>query len=267
MRPAVLPFLLILPWAAHAQGMTCDPQGNVAIFSNYDGGALTISVDQNIPDLKIGVVSYEFSRITLTGAYASNVTALWYAGFDAGNDHCSLGGTTLSTTITGAPPGTDSIILYPPATYANANGWPSIICNHSCDVSTDQGGCNTADQIAHWFLTQWNGTLLFHFTQYGCWGNGYSISAGGNCCENPLATGIQEHASGEAVLELSLVGDLLEVHGAGPVEILDPLGRIIHRDRDPDAIARSFDLAGAPSGTYLVRSLATRAARRFAIAR
>lgn len=58
MRPAVLPFLLILPWAAHAQGMTCDPQGNVAIFSNYDGGALTISVDQNIPDLKIGVVSY-----------------------------------------------------------------------------------------------------------------------------------------------------------------------------------------------------------------
>jgi hypothetical protein len=37
----------------------CNPSGDWMIFSNYDGGTLNIVVDANIPNLKIGVVSYE----------------------------------------------------------------------------------------------------------------------------------------------------------------------------------------------------------------
>jgi hypothetical protein len=263
------PFFLImvsLPVLLSAQGVICDPQGNVAIFSNYDGGALTINVDQNIPDLHIGVVSYEFSRITLTGPYVSNVTAIWYAGYDADNDHCSLGGTTLSTTIVGAPAGTDSIMLYPPATWPNANGNGNIICNYSCDISTYQGGCNTADQIAHWFLTQWGGTLLFHFTQYGCWGNGYSISDGGNCCANPLATSIQE-PEGPPLFSARVCGDLLLVTGEGPFAIADGAGRILASANSRNGAAVELDLRDLPAGLYCVRSNDARLAQRFAIMR
>ncbi|MEY3153196.1 MAG: hypothetical protein RLZZ333_1793, partial [Bacteroidota bacterium] len=36
-------------------GNFCNPNGNLFVFSNYDGGILTINVDQNIPNLKIGM--------------------------------------------------------------------------------------------------------------------------------------------------------------------------------------------------------------------
>ena len=179
---AVFALALVLPMSAQS---FCDPQGNVVIYSNYDGGALTINVDTNISNLKIGILSYEFCRINITGTYASNVTQVWWVGFNGNNDHCNLGA-PLNTTITGAPVGTDSILLYPVATYSNPNGYSMMICNYSCTTTTNQGGCNTADQVAHYFLTQFGGSLFFHFTQYGCWPGTMNISDGGNCCANPL---------------------------------------------------------------------------------
>lgn len=73
MRTVLFPLPLMLASAAICQGTFCDPQGNVAIFSNYDGGALTINVDQDIPDLHIGIVSYEFAVIHITGPFVSEV--------------------------------------------------------------------------------------------------------------------------------------------------------------------------------------------------
>jgi len=40
-------------------GSVCNPSGNLIIYSNYDGGILTINVDQNIPNLIIGISTYE----------------------------------------------------------------------------------------------------------------------------------------------------------------------------------------------------------------
>jgi hypothetical protein len=254
-------FPLMLP----AQGLVCDPLGNVAIFSNYDGGALTINVDENIPDLRIGVVSYEFSRITLTGPYVSNVTAIWYAGFNADNDHCALG-SVLMTTISGAPAGTDSIMLYPPATWPNANGNGSIICNYSCDISTNQGGCNTADQIAHFFLTHWGGSLLFHFTQYGCWGNGFAISGGGNCCANPLATSMEE-ANDTTPLNVDLIGDVLEVLGEGPFHVIDGSGRTVIDAHARAGAVTEISVRDLPAGIYCIRPQNARSSTRFALLR
>lgn len=262
MHRSILPgFFLLLGDALMAQGVICEPQGNVAIYSNYDGGAITINVDQNIPDLHIGVVSYEFSRITLVGPYVSNVTAVWYAGFNADNNHCSMA-PPLVTTISGAPAGTDSILIYPPATFSNVNGWSNILCNYSCDVTTNQGGCNTADQIAHFFLTHWSGTLLFHFTQYGCWGNGYNISDAGNCCANPLATEVVESTSPATGPSAVVIGDRLHVTGEGPYEIIDASGRVLITTSTP-----SIDISALRNGSYLVRMLTDKVTSSFVIAR
>lgn len=181
---------LILTATLSAQSF-CDPQGNVVIYSNYDGGPLTINVDQNIPNLKIGILSYEFARITITGTYASNVTEVRWVGYNGQNNHCNLNAPYLSS-ISGVPDPIDTLINFPPATFTNPNGYSSMICAYTCSTTTNQGGCNTADQVAHYFLTAFGGSLYFHHTQYGCWGT-MNISGGGNCCANPL-TEIEESA-------------------------------------------------------------------------
>jgi len=180
-------WLNFLPSVSFSQTI-CDPSGNVIIYSNYDGGYLNISVDENIPDLKIGLVSYESGSVTISGAYANNITEIRYVGYNSTNNHC---GYTAPSIIIGAPAGTDSIIPYPVSTINNPNGNNHIICNYSCDTSSSQGGCNTPNQIEHYFLQNFGGSLRFHHTQYGCWTGTQNTSDGGNCCISDMVTGIE----------------------------------------------------------------------------
>lgn len=168
----------------------CNPSGDVIIYSNYDGGILNINVDQNIPNLKIGIVSYEAVKVQISGTYAGNVTEVRYAGYNGNNDNCSQGVT--NTSITGVPNNIDTIILYPPAGYSNAFGYSSIICNYSCNNTSSQGGCNTPDQIVHYFMNVFGGTYYYHYTQYNCWQSSttYNVSTGGNCCIVPTTLGL-----------------------------------------------------------------------------
>lgn len=162
--------------------ITSGSSGNIAIFANYDGGVLNINVDQNIPNLKIGVCTYEPVTIVLSGPYVNNVTEVRYAGYVSTNNyHCSNSPST--TTIVGAPVGaTTSVLFLPPATLSNPNGYSSILCAYSCSTTSNQGGCNTADQIQHYFETTMNGTAFMSYIQYGCWStSAYSLSAGGTC--------------------------------------------------------------------------------------
>jgi hypothetical protein len=156
--------------------------GNVVVFANYDGGVLNINVDQNIPNLKIGVCTYEPVTINLSGTYVGNVTEVRYAGYvSTANNHCPNSPPT--TTINGAPGGaTTSVNFLPAATLSNPNGYSLIVCGYSCSTTSNQGGCNTADQIQDYFTSTMGGTLYSYFTQYGCWSTTpYNVSAGGNC--------------------------------------------------------------------------------------
>ncbi len=171
--------ILLHTQVLHAQNF-CYPEGNVIIYSNYDGGFLNINVDEDIPNLKIGITTYEKCEVTISGLYASNVTEIIYAGYNGNNDHCNP--TPPTTSITGAPNATTSIVLYPPVTWPNPNGYYYVICNYSCDSATGQGGCNTPDQIVHYYLTEFGGSLYYHYTQYGCWQGTYAVSDAGNCC-------------------------------------------------------------------------------------
>src|ERR1044071_5551941 len=67
----------------------CHTNGNVAIYSNYDGGYLNIDIDQNIPDLKIGITTYEKCEVHFSGPYVSNISQVIYAGYNGNNDHCT----------------------------------------------------------------------------------------------------------------------------------------------------------------------------------
>ncbi len=161
----------------------CNPNGNVVIYSNYDGGYLLINVDINIPNLKIGITTYEAIQVEITGTYASNVTQVIYAGYAGTNDHCNTGHNVVA--IMGVPSGLSQIMVHPPATYPDPNGNPNIICAYSCGGTV--GGCNTAEQISHFFLTQFGGSLYSHHTQYGCYyyNTPFNVSSGGNCCLIP----------------------------------------------------------------------------------
>jgi len=168
-----------LPHKSSAQTF-CKLNGNVIIYSNYDGGYLNINVDQDIPNLKIGITTYEDCEINISGTYASDVTEVIYAGYQGDNQNCNPSPTT--TSVIGVPANIVTLLLYPTATWTNAYGYPFIICNYQCDSASYQGGCNTPDQISHYYLTQFGGLLYYHFTQYNCWQGTYNVSDGGNCC-------------------------------------------------------------------------------------
>lgn len=178
-------FLIICAvYSLHVQAQTCNTtSGNVVIYSNYDGGVLNINCDVNIPNLKIGVCTYENCQINITGPFAGNVTQVLYAGFQGDNDNCNSG--VNSTTINGVSSAITSILFAPPGVLSDSNGNSSIICGYSCDTD-NQGGCNTASQIVAYFLNQLGGTLHTYFTQYQCWG-GTTFDVSDNlCCSFPL---------------------------------------------------------------------------------
>jgi hypothetical protein len=167
---------------------TCDASGNLVIFTNYDGGTMNINVDANIPNLKIGICSYEAVRVNIAGTYSANVTQVIYAGYN-GTNNTNCTPTVSATSINGVSAGIVTINALPPVGYSNPNGYGSMVCGYSCSSTTNQGGCNTSDQIAYYFMQQTGGTLRFQFLQYGCWaGATKTISGGGNCCDMPCTT-------------------------------------------------------------------------------
>jgi hypothetical protein len=174
-------FSLLLISNSFAQSLICNAAGNLIMFTNYDGGALNINVDVNIPNLKIGVVSYEGTTIIISGTYANNVTAVAYAGYNGSNAHC---GSVINTSISGTSGSSvNTVTLLPAATLANPNGYGLIICGYSCSTTTNQGGCNTVDQIEAYFLNQFPGSITYaHKVQYGCWTGTQTVSGGGTCC-------------------------------------------------------------------------------------
>lgn len=177
-------------------GNTCDPNGNLIIYSNYDGGILTINVDQNIPNLTVGICTYEPIQVTFTGPFVGNITQVIYAGMNSNqnNNNCGLGNFTTSVTgvpagiVTISPPMNPPLVGYTPAHGNGAGPWGGQMIGVAglCDTTVNAGGGNTPDEVVYYFLNATGGTLLFHETQYACWVNEtLNVSAGGNCCILP----------------------------------------------------------------------------------
>jgi gliding motility-associated-like protein len=174
----------------------CDQNGNVVIYSNYDGGTLNINCDQNIPNLKIGICTYEPVIVTINGPFVGNITEVLYAGFNSNqnNNNCGLGNFT--TSISGVNPSLVQILTAPPLEYApthqNGQAFTSSLMvgvSGQCDTIYYAGGGNTPDEVVAYFLNAFNGDLRFHHTSYNCWLTEiYDLSDGGTCCTNPFVT-------------------------------------------------------------------------------
>jgi gliding motility-associated-like protein len=173
----------------------CDPTGNWILFANYDGGNLNIVVDQNIPNLKIGICTYEPVNVTFSGPFVNTVTEVLYAGFNSAQNNNNCGFPINTSSFTGINTSILTVNVVPPVTIisppnpnyfnltnGNNNG---IVCLASCDVNSNQGGCNTVDQVLAYFQSQFGGVLRGLNVQYPCWlsGANYTVSAQtGNCC-------------------------------------------------------------------------------------
>lgn len=246
-------------FSARAQNQFCNPNGNVIIYSNYDGGVIYIIVDQNIPNLKIGICTYEAVRVNIQGTYASNVTEVRYAGYIGTNDNCNLGVT--STQIIGVANPVDTIIQYPNVTYPDPNGYPQMICAVGC-TNSSTGGCNTTDQIAHYFQTVFGGTLYYHHTQYNCWNNWTTlVSQGGNCCLSPLTS--VDNVAQDNFLNVSpvpatdeiTVSAEFESAGDASIEIVNVLGEV-QKTIIKEAVAElneKISVADLAASIYFVR--------------
>lgn len=168
----------------------CSSNGNLMIYSNYDGGIVNINVDANIPNLYIGICTYEPVQVSLSGPFVGNVAGVIYAGFAStqGNNNCGLG--DFPTTITGVDAALIDINVYPPVGLDNPNGWPNMVgVAGACSATQNAGGGNTPDQVVYYFQQVTGASLYAHFTQYNCWLNtSYNVSQGGNCCVLPGVT-------------------------------------------------------------------------------
>jgi gliding motility-associated-like protein len=193
MKNKILVFLLLIIQLKIYSQTVCNQNGNLAIFSNYDGGIVTIDVDQNIPNLVIAICTYEPVQVNISGPFAGNVVQVIYAGFNStqNNDNCGQG--NFITSISGVPASITSILTNPPVGYTPVHGngagsWGGTMIGASgqCDTLINAGGANTPDEIVYYFENTTNSELLFHNTQYGCWQNSsLTISQGGNCCIVP----------------------------------------------------------------------------------
>lgn len=215
----ILAILLFSISIASKAQLICSPNGSIVLFTNYDGGTLNINVDVNMPNLKIGIVSYEAVSVVLSGAYVNNVTEVHYAGYNSPNTNCGVPGIP-GTVITGAPVGVTPVIAVAPTSpLANANGYPFIICGYSCDTNVAQGGCNTIDQIQAYFMGQFPGSIIrMHKVQYNCWSGTQSISSGGTCCLNQPANNMSLTALvSQPLCNLSCTGSIsVSVTGGTP---------------------------------------------------
>ncbi|MDZ4752210.1 MAG: gliding motility-associated C-terminal domain-containing protein [Flavobacteriales bacterium] len=177
--------MILLSYSAISQDI-CHPEGNLVIFSNYDGGTLNINCDQDIPNLLIGIVSYETVTVNISGAFVGNIAGVIFGGFN-------------EAVINGVDPSLVEIYSttggnIPISSYLGNDqdflGFPLINCITSgsgCfDDTNEGGGGNSSNQIVQWFYSEFGaGTLLFsHNTQYNPWLNAddYAVSTGGNCC-------------------------------------------------------------------------------------
>lgn len=191
MRP--LPVLLALLMLSAARGQVCDPSGNLFLLSNYDGGIVTINVDVNIPNLVIGISTYEPVQVTLTGPFVGNVTQVLYAGMNSNQNNNNCGQGNFTTSVTGVPPNIVTInppmqppqVGYTPVHNNGTGQWGGVVIGAAglCDTTVNTGGVNTPDELVFHFEAQTGASLYAHQTQYACWQNGVvDLSDGGNCC-------------------------------------------------------------------------------------
>ena len=254
------PVTTVITIISAANPVACSTNGNWLLFSNYSGGKLNIILDENIPNLKIGICTLEPVIVNISGPYVGNVTRVLYAGlnFQQNND---CGFPISASSITGVNPSIASIVVAPPVTIIsppnpnNPAGLPNgynggIVTAVSCDVNSWQGGGNTIDQVVDYFQTQFGGSLRGLKVQYCCWSDStpYRSSAVAQSCCNSSGT------PGSVVLNYPQGPICASAGTITPVFSGDPSGTFYSQPPGLNINAQTgvIDPLNAASGTYQI---------------
>lgn len=136
---------------------------NIIVYGDYEGGNFAINVDQDLPDLAIGLVSYRPMKVTIAGAYAGNVVAVYHAGYQKGS------------TVTGVPERLFTDTYMPEATVDAGFGNSKIV------LEEPHGG-NPPAQVNAFFIDRFGGgTVKFNECRRGHDNTTMLVSAGGTC--------------------------------------------------------------------------------------
>lgn len=163
--------LVICNFLASSQ-VTCNAAGDVFVFASYDGGHLTIDADLNIPGIKIGIRSYERTRVTVVGTFSANIDTIIMRGYNSGNLHCPP---AIATNTVVQAANTTTII------YQNGGGTGPYY-TYNC------GSITASSPIISWFTNGNAARLRGYISYYECWCNPVKLSyVAANCCTGTYA--------------------------------------------------------------------------------
>lgn len=157
--------------AGCASGLFCAPDSrchtpatNLIVIGNYQGGTFAINVDKHLPNLGIGLVSYDSMNVTIGGPYASDVVGVAHAGYQPG------------TTVSGVAPGVLADALLPKA--SPGAGPADLIVD---DIPASPMPPTKAEIVAYFQQVLGGGALAFHQCQYDAYSSTLLVSQGGTC--------------------------------------------------------------------------------------
>jgi hypothetical protein len=140
---------------------------NIAIYGDLQGGTFGIEVDKDIPDLAIGLVSNSIMNVTVSGAYAANVVAVYMAVNEG------MG------SVTGVSP---SLVVWHRVPQATVDaGFSDQVIDCETPPSQPSFPCNPPAQVDAFFAKTLGGALLFNDCQAAPFTGTMLISAGGSC--------------------------------------------------------------------------------------
>lgn len=146
-------------------GNHCEaPASNLVVIGNYQGGTFTIDVDEHLPNLGIGLVSYDAMQVTITGTYANDVVQVVHAGYEPG------------TTVTGIPASAFVDLRLP---RASPDAGPADVIVD--DIPGHAAGPTASEIVAFFQAALGGGTLAFHECQYNAYAGSMLVSQGGTC--------------------------------------------------------------------------------------
>ncbi|RKH79813.1 hypothetical protein D7Y21_33160, partial [Corallococcus sp. AB045] len=130
--------------------------GNIFLFSNYEGGNFTLVVDQDLPNIQLGIATYHPATVTLTGPYVNNVSTVLLAGYASGATVVGIDAARVQRVpaepVTRQQPYSNNRLVY--ATGWRIGTWPG-------------GGGNSKTQIEEYFMSKFGEvSVLSHMSQY-----------------------------------------------------------------------------------------------------
>ena len=140
------------------------PATNLIVIGNYQGGAFTIIVDQHLPNLGIGLVSYDAMQVSIAGSNAGDVVQVLHAGYEPGS------------TVSGIPQGMFADQLLPRASPDAGPG--DLIVS---DIPNSPTMPTKVEIVAYFQNAMGGGTLDFHQCQYAAYTGAVDVMQPGTC--------------------------------------------------------------------------------------